>query len=393
MSVTDKAQEIIAPASAEECATELVRCAEAGLSVAPTGGGTKMGWGNPLQADVLLQTHKMSGVREHSWQDMTAIVDAGTPWAEMQHVLAQHGQRVALDPLWPERATVGGIVATNDSGSLRLKYGPLRDLIIGMRVVLPDGTQAHSGGKVVKNVAGYDLHKLMTGALGTLGLITQVTFRLHPIERNVESWTVRADSANALGAVMMRVLDSTLTPSSMQIRQDSSGFALDIRFASVPEGLAASSTKLQGIATGLSCERVDDSVWSLRERCFATDAWTLKVTMLPDKVAAVVGGFAQASSLGVQADCIAEAVGIATVSLRGDMVRVLELILDLRSRLAGSGGTVVILAAPDEFNASEGSKNLDRWGGTPQALALMREIKRQFDPGNVLNPGRFVGGI
>ena len=113
----------------------------------------------------------MNALREHAWQDMTCTVEAGCTWAAMQAELARHGQMVALDPLWPERATVGGIVATNDSGALRLKYGGLRDLIIGMTVVLADGTIAKSGGKVVKNVAGYDLHKLMTGSFGTLGVI------------------------------------------------------------------------------------------------------------------------------------------------------------------------------------------------------------------------------
>src|ERR1700733_8207796 len=116
-------------------------------------------------------------------------VEAGCTWASLQSTLGQHGQFVALDPLWPERATVGGIVATNDGGSLRLKYGSLRDLIIGMTVVLADGTIAKTGGKVVKNVAGYDLHKLMTGSFGTLGIITEINFRLHPVETSVRTWS------------------------------------------------------------------------------------------------------------------------------------------------------------------------------------------------------------
>jgi FAD/FMN-containing dehydrogenase len=115
---------------------------------------------------------------EHAWADMTATVEAGCTVANLQRTLAQHGQRLAIDPLWPDRATIGGILATNDSGALRLRFGSLRDLIIGITVALPDGTLATSGGKVVKNVAGYDLPKLMTGALGTLGVIN--IFRLHP---------------------------------------------------------------------------------------------------------------------------------------------------------------------------------------------------------------------
>ena len=161
-----------------------------GLAIEIAGGRTKREWGNPVAADILLETAGLAGVREHSWQDLTATVGAGTTWSAMQRVLAMHGQMVALDPLWPETATVGGIVATNDSGALRLKYGSLRDLIIGMTIVLADGTVAKSGGKVVKNVAGYDLHKLMTGAFGTLGVIAEVTFRLHPMPAETRTWTV-----------------------------------------------------------------------------------------------------------------------------------------------------------------------------------------------------------
>ena len=145
----------------------------------PWGGGTKQGWGYPVAPALVLEMHRLNVLREHTWQDMTCTVEAGCTWASLQSALAQHGQYVALDPLWPERATVGGIVATNDSGALRLRYGGLRDLIIGMTIVLADGTIAHTGGKVVKNVAGYDLHKLMIGAFGTLGVITSVNFRLH----------------------------------------------------------------------------------------------------------------------------------------------------------------------------------------------------------------------
>ena len=155
--------------------------------------------GNPVDADILLETTQLAGVPQHSWQDLTATFAAGTRWADMQGALAMHGQQVALDPLWPERATVGGIVATNDSGAWRLKYGSLRDLIIGMTAVLADGTTAKSGGKVVKNVAGYDLHKLMTGAYGTLGVITEVTFRLHPVCAQTRTWTFSSSLKSETG--------------------------------------------------------------------------------------------------------------------------------------------------------------------------------------------------
>ncbi len=155
----------VAPANSEEVAAVLRLAQENHLAVVPYGGGTKQGWGYPVAPALVLEMHRLNMLREHTWQDMTCTVEAGCTWSAMQSGLAQHGQYVALDPLWPERATVGGIVATNDSGALRLRYGGLRDLVIGMTIVLADGTIAHTGGKVVKNVAGYDLHKLMIGAL------------------------------------------------------------------------------------------------------------------------------------------------------------------------------------------------------------------------------------
>jgi glycolate oxidase FAD binding subunit len=153
----------------------------------------------------------------------------------MQQSLAKHGQFVALDPLWPDRATIGGIAATNDSGSLRLRYGSLRDLIIGMTIVLADATVARSGGKVVKNVAGYDLHKLMTGAFGTLGVITEITFRLHSIPKHVQSLTIPSVDVEPLGLLLMKIRDSHLSTQSLQLRSTSNGFSLDVRVATLPE--------------------------------------------------------------------------------------------------------------------------------------------------------------
>src|ERR1700736_3791622 len=165
----------------------------AGLGVIPRGSGSKDAWGNPpVRADLILSTARLDRIIEHAWADLTVSVEAGCTFATLQNTLAQHGQRIAVDPLWPEHGTVGGILSTNDSGTLRIRYGGFRDLIIGVTIALPDGTLASSGGKVVKNVAGYDLPKLVTGALGTLGIITRAIFRLHPLPRNVRSFTFSA---------------------------------------------------------------------------------------------------------------------------------------------------------------------------------------------------------
>src|SRR5512146_1832754 len=181
-------QKIVEPGTAEQVAEVLAVASGNGLAVAPRGGGSKLAWGNPPRSlDLVLSTRRMAHVVEHAWGDMTATVEAGCTVAEFQRVLAEHGQRLALDPLWPETATIGGMLATNDSGSLRVRFGSLRDLVIGVTLALADGTLATSGGKVVKNVAGYDLPKLATGSLGTLGVITRAIFRLYPVPKEVRT--------------------------------------------------------------------------------------------------------------------------------------------------------------------------------------------------------------
>ena len=211
----------------------------------------------PVRADMVLNTRRLAGVREHRWQDLTATVGAGTPWAEMQRELAQHGQIVALDPLWPEQATVGGVMATNDSGALRLRYGSLRDLMIGMTIVLADGTIARTGGKVVKNVAGYDLHKLMTGAFGTLGVIAEVTFRLHPLPAHTRLWSCGLARSGCAGVSDdARCVDSRMSVRAMQLRASLHECALDIELASLPEVVAEQMERLNVLARGCggTCE-------------------------------------------------------------------------------------------------------------------------------------------
>src|SRR5271156_3007022 len=234
----------VAPANTEEVAAILRFAHENRLAVVPWGGGTKQGWGYPVTPAVLLETHRLNVIREHTWQDMTCTVEAGCTWASLQSALAQHGQCVALDPLWPERATVGGIVATNDSGALRLRYGGLRDLIIGMTIVLADGTVARTGGKVVKNVAGYDLHKLMIGAFGTLGVITSVNFRLHAVPQCMQNLTVSSAAADPLGRLMLTLLHGQLSTVAVQLRDDTAGFALDVQLASLAEVLRTQADAL-----------------------------------------------------------------------------------------------------------------------------------------------------
>jgi glycolate oxidase FAD binding subunit len=382
----------VAPGSAQQI-SDVLRFANAhGLSVVPAGGGTKRARGNPVAPEIFLTLARMNTVREHAWQDLTCTVEAGCTWDAMQSALARHGQTVALDPLWPDRATVGGIVATNDSGALRLRYGGLRDLIIGMTIVLADGTIAKTGGKVVKNVAGYDLHKLMTGSFGTLGVITEVNFRLHPVEQHVRSFTVTAPDPAQLAQPLRELLHAQLAISAAQLRLAGYDCALDIRICTRPECLDAQAAQLRDLFGGLAITEASESVWHARRQLFASaDATIVKASMLPSEICAVALDFMQ-SAAAVDVSLVAQATGLATIAfsaprtngaspIRGAVER-------LRTRLRPSGGSAVVLQMGEVSGEAP-----DIWDCTSDALPLMREIKHRFDPNRVLSPGRFVGGI
>src|SRR5580692_6114339 len=213
-------QLVVEPADEQQLAAVLRLATGAGLAVIPRGGGTKISWGNPpARADIILSTSRLDKMIEHAWADLTVSVEAGCTILKLQSALARHGQRLALDPLWPAQATIGGILSTNDSGSLRLRFGALRDLIIGVTLALPDGTLASSGGKVVKNVAGYDLPKLVTGAYGTLAVITRAFFRLHPLPRFARTFTCIARGfLPEARRLLLAIQDSKLAHSALQIR-------------------------------------------------------------------------------------------------------------------------------------------------------------------------------
>jgi len=380
----------VAPADSGQIAAILGFAIANGIVVTPTGSGTKSAWGNPVTAGIRLELNRMNALREHPWQDMTCTVEAGCTWAAMQAELARHGQMVALDPLWPEKATVGGVVATNDGGALRLKYGGLRDLIIGMTVVLADGTVAKTGGKVVKNVAGYDLHKLMTGGFGTLGVIAEVNFRLHPVEACTRTWTAVSSDAGAFAAPLRSLLDSQMTPSSVQLRSRNPESAFDIRIAALPECMDEHAASLQKIFGPIELKESTEQVWQARQDLFdAEDAAVLKVSVLPGDVCAVCQELHErANEEGLEISTVTQANGLMTVALKSAPDAAIALIEHLRGRVRGAGGSVVALQIPETLR-----ERLDVWGCDTNALPLMREIKRRFDPNRILNPGRFVGNI
>ena len=385
---------VIEPGTETELAEILRLANEAGLAVIPRGGGTKLGWGNaPARADLLLSTARLTEIIEHAWADLTVTVEAGCTIQRFQETLAQHGQRLALDALWPEKATLGGVLSANDSGALRLRFGALRDLIIGATIALPDGTLASSGGKVVKNVAGYDLPKLVTGAFGTLGVITRAVFRLHPLPLNSRSFRVSTMDAKETQRFVLAVQDSKLAHTFLQSHFSAEAAPVsDILFEGTEAGLTAQEAQLRKLAGPASVSEASTSNWTAREELwnFSEPSTTAiaKVSILPANLAStidLVERIAKAHQLRWKA--LMYATGIGWLRSEGAASPLREALQALREELQGQGGSLVALHRPEKMPA------FDAWGNAGDALPVMKAVKQQLDPKNTLNPGRFVGGI
>jgi glycolate oxidase FAD binding subunit len=381
------------PDTEQQLAALLAFANEAGLAVIPRGGGTKLDWGNPPhRADLILSTARFNKILEHAWADLTATFEAGCTFQSLQEILARNGQRLAIDPLWPERATVGGILSTNDSGALRLRFGALRDLIIGITLALPDGTLASSGGKVVKNVAGYDLPKLATGALGTLGMITRAVFRLHPLPHRAKTLSFSATSFGSMQDHILRIQDSKLAHTSLQIRAASDlQPGADILFEATDEGLAAQEAQLrQLLGSSSAVPEPSKEPWGSREQLWSNseNAVIAKFTFLPREIvnfSKVLNAVASAPSL--RWHFVAQAIGIGVLRLDGLADALRDAVQALRDDREGNRASLVLLHRPAQLTP------LDAWGNPGDALPLMRAVEHQLDPKNTLNPGRFVGGI
>ncbi len=374
----------VEPSSFEEAAEALREAAHAGHSVRVRGGRSK-DWGVPAAPDVELLSTRLDRIREHNQGDLTALIEAGVPLARAQRQFAAAGQMLALDPfLGTEgQATIGGILATADSGPLRHRYGAPRDLVLGMTVALSDGTIARSGGRVIKNVAGYDIGKLFCGSFGTLGMILSVSVRLHPVApHSVTALGVTADPSVAGGAAQ------ALAGAPLELE------ALDVAWRHGRGGLLA---RCAGVRARARAERVavlmrdaglgeidlmeDDAALWARQRAGqrSRDRALIRVAARPSALARV---------LRAADACAAPAVGRAALGHT-----FLELdpgaLRPLADQLPGEAHTVV-LDAPESVRQAMGA-----WGEAPDParLELMRRIKARFDPARACNPGVFVGGI
>ncbi|WP_263408145.1 FAD-binding oxidoreductase [Terriglobus tenax] len=361
---------VVSPKNTSEVAAVLGFADRHGVKVRPVGGRTKLGWGAACEAQIELSLLRLNRVVDHPWQDLTCTVQAGCTWQALEDTLARHGQFVALDALWPEKATVGGVCATNDSGALRHRYGSLRDQVLGMTIVLADGTIAKTGGRVVKNVAGYDLPKLMVGSMGTLAVITEVTFRLYSLPLHSRSFTVAADTAAKLAPLMQAIRDSHLAVQVLQMRGDASGFALDVEINAHPDAGQDAMLAEIVVKNGLSLQ---PGFWlyAERDKLWEHERLILKATIRPNDLAS----YAQ-EIVDKDGSFVAQSIGIVYAAFARDETTV-RLAEEFRYHLDLQGGTSTVLKGNSEMDPVVGMSNIG---------PLMQAIKVQFDANNTLNP-------
>lgn len=391
---------VIAPADEAAVSAALAFADREGLKVLTRGGGTQSELGHaPRGGDILLSTYGLEHVVEHNPADLTVTVEAGMSLVDFQAGLARSGQWLALDPSLPAEATIGGIVATAASGPRRLRYGGVRDQIIGVRVVRADGVVAKGGGKVVKNVAGFDLPKLFTGSLGTLGVIVNATFRLYPLPASSRTVFLTAPSFDLLCDLAVRIGGTTLVPSALTVVGTNilGRCHLVARFEGVRAAVDDQAQTVLAMTTGTLIDGMiasgdgEGEIW----RAIAggpgeeSGQLRLKVALLPTQIAPWL---AQARDEATRRELTIAyhahaGHGLLDVSLDGALDALPGAVGALRAAALATKGSLVVTEGLPEVIAT-----LDPWGPSP-ALESMRRIKAQFDPNGTLNPGRFIGGI
>jgi len=401
MTADPPATDIVQPSTPGEVAAAMKRASDEGRSMVIRGAGTKMDWGRPAaRIDVVLDMRRLNRVLTHAHGDLTATVEAGATLRDVNDTLSRLGQGLPIDPAFADEATIGGILATNDSGPLRHRYGAPRDLILGVHLATTDGVLTKAGGQVVKNVAGYDLSKLIAGSFGSLAAIVSATFKLFPIPEASKTMRVAVADEASLTQVVRRMMGSQLEPMAFEVdvrsrsRQSpqsknfsesaaASAFNVLLRFASLPvvvdAQVAGATEALQGIAT--SIDVVEGYAERMLWRAQATRLWDgagaiVRASWLPASIAAVL------SELPAGAELIGRAaIGAGLVRLDGDEAEQARVIGQLRH--SPHVGNVVVLRGSAALKAL-----VDVWGPQGDRQRLLSAIKLAFDPNGVLNAGR-----
>jgi glycolate oxidase FAD binding subunit len=403
---------IVYPETEEEIASILTYANDNGKKVIVEGGGTKKGFGGLIEsADLILSMAGYKGVIEYAAGDLTMTVRAGTTFTELQTYLAQHGQKIALDPAKPDEATIGGIIAANESGPKRLGYGASRDNVIGLRIVYPDGIIIRSGGKVVKNVAGYDMNKLFIGSMGTLGVLTEVTLKLRPISKceSLVLVSFPGDEPADIRSFVIKILDSTLEPTSLELLDR----ALSEKLTGVNQYTVAMSFEDVESSVRYQEETVqrmkpEHSQLTIYEEDKAVQFWadfsqlgsdrhestevnaTLKIGVVNLDVLHVLKEcelLEESHRVGIEAHG-GLGHGLCSVHVTGIAEDVLSAINKLRAAVAERGGYAIVKSLPFKER-----QQIKVWGEDPAYFCILQGIKAKVDPNSVLNYKRFVGGI
>jgi glycolate oxidase FAD binding subunit len=382
---------VVEPGSIEEISDVMKLAAREGLAVAPRGSGTKMHIGDPPRTlDLIVSTVRMNEVLEHTPGDQIVRLEAGVKLDDLQENVSGSDQMLAIDP--PESgATIGGIVAANSSGPRRYRYGTIRDLIIGITVVLHDGTVAKAGGKVVKNVAGYDLSKLFTGSLGTLGIIATANFRLHPRPEASRTVAVEVTGPQQAQAAAQAIVHSQVEATAVELYYGESDKLLAVLLESIPGGIDAKEEtasvllKQFGEVRTLSDEEVDHL------GPLTTPEVVLKIGTPPVELAAVlesVLGAAERKGLTHPRITGHAGTGVTLVGFPGESEDgAAGFVEEMREIWVRRGGNVTLQRAPLTLK-----QRVSTWDNGGDYLGLVRRVKEKFDPRGGMNPGRFLGG-
>jgi glycolate dehydrogenase FAD-binding subunit len=385
------------PDDADDAGRQLRLCDQANAAVITWGGGTQMRLGAvPQRYDIAFSSERMTRILEYEPADLTCRVQAGASVADLQAVLHAQGQRLPLDPPHPQQATVGGMVASNASGLSRPRYGGVRDWVIGIAVVYTSGKVARAGGKVVKNVAGYDLMKLHTGALGTLGVIAEVNFKVQAIPEAGATMFGHFEAPGPALEAALTLARRYLAPAAAIVIDRAALWACGLT-ADWPWTLAI---KLEGYAREVTIAR-DQAADVIRTAGGRTEAYdppasfwdTARDWSAPTDDAIVLRASTAMTAVAALLDTAAPVGSViaqpaaGVIDVRPSVASAASSLQRLRAA-AGTEGQVVVASAPAAIK-----QQLDVWGTPPPGFALMRALKQALDPNGILNPGRFVGGI
>jgi glycolate oxidase FAD binding subunit len=384
---------LLEPSDAATAAALLAECAAGSTPLLVRGGGTKLAWTAPAPPPAtMLSTKLLTRPIQHFAGDLVATLPAGVTLAEANAALGRERQWLAIDPPHADRATIGGIVAANDSGPRRQQYGAPRDLIIGVEVALVNGRVARAGGRVVKNVAGYDLSRLLCGSFGALGVITSATFKLAPLPAASTTLVVTPRDLAHAQELAAAIAAAPLTPTALEVALFPP--RLLVRFETTAQAAARQASIAREIAEGAgaateSLEGANETqAWTDHEAAvWGRGGTTVKISVLPTEVAATLAELSAASSHRVATAIGRIALGVLYARLEGDPAEQAAVIAALRRRAAARQGSVVVLDGPADLRAL-----VPAWEINRGAFGVMRAVKHRFDPHGILQ-GFAVAGL